>query len=67
MADPQTLTAGQKVWLNVSAAMKGAPFPGNNLLYTPYVRLTVNYAGYTGTFFSYSVPMNIWDGNGSGP
>ncbi len=62
-----TLTAGQKVWLNVSAAMKGSQFPGNNLLYTPYVRLTVNYTGYTGTFLSYQVPMHIWDGNGSGP
>lgn len=62
-----TLTAGQKAWLNVSASMKGAPFPGNNLLYTPYVRLTVNYTGYTGTFFSYRVPMRIWDGNGAGP
>ena len=62
-----TLTAGQKVWLNVSASMKGSAFPGNNLLYTPYVRLTVNYAGYTGTFFSYRVPMSIWDGNGAGP
>lgn len=62
-----TLTAGQKVWLNISASMKGAPFPGNNLLYTPYVRLTVNYTGYTGTFFSYLVPMHIWDGNGAGP
>lgn len=62
-----TLTAGQKVWLNVSASMKGSAFPGNNLLYTPYVRLTVNYTGYTGLFFSYLVPMRIWDGNGSGP
>jgi hypothetical protein len=62
-----TLTAGQKVWLNVSASMKGSAFPGNNLLYTPYVRLTVNYTGYTGTFFSYRIPVSIWDGNGSGP
>ena len=62
-----TLTPGQKVWLNLSASMKGSLFPGNNLLYNPRVRLTVRYTGYSGTFLSYEVPVSIWDGNGAGP
>ena len=62
-----TLTAGQKAWLNLSASMKGSLFPGNNLLYTPRVKLTVTFAGYAGSFLSYQVPVTIWDGNGSGP
>jgi hypothetical protein len=62
-----TLTPGQKVWLNLSASMKGSLFPGNNLLYNPRVRLTVRYTGYSGTFLSYDVPVTIWDGNGEGP
>jgi hypothetical protein len=62
-----TLTPGQKVWLNLSASMKGSLFPGNNLLYNPRVRLTVRYTGYSGTFLSYEVPVSIWDGNGEGP
>jgi hypothetical protein len=62
-----TLTPGEKVWLNLSASMKGSQFPGNNLLYEPRVRLTVRYTGYSGTFLSYEVPVSIWDGNGAGP
>jgi hypothetical protein len=62
-----TLTPGQKVWLNLSASMKGSLFPGNNLLYEPHVLLTVRYAGYSGNFLSYFVPLSIWDGNGAGP
>jgi hypothetical protein len=62
-----TLTPGQKVWLNLSASMKGSAFPGNNQLYEPRVRVTVRYTGYSGTFLSYEVPVSIWDGNGAGP
>ena len=62
-----TLGPGDKRWLNLSASMKGSAFPGNNHLYTPTVRITVRYPGYTGTFLSYDVPVTIWDGNGAGP
>jgi len=62
-----TLGPGDKRWVNLSASMKGSAFPGNNLLYTPTVRITVRYPGYTGTFLSYDVPVTIWDGNGAGP
>ena len=62
-----TLAPGEKRWLNLTASMKGAIFPGNNLLYRPVVRITVRHAGYSGTFLSYDVPISIWDGNGSGP
>jgi len=62
-----TLGPGDKRWVNLSASMKGSAFPGNNLLYTPTVRVTVRYPGYTGSFLSYDVPVTIWDGNGSGP
>jgi len=62
-----TLAPGDKRWLNLSASMKGSAFPGNNLLYTPTVRITVRYPGYTGTFLSHDVPVTIWDGNGAGP
>ena len=62
-----TLGPGDKRWVNLSASMKGSAFPGNNHLYTPTVRITVRYPGYTGTFLSYDVPVTIWDGNGAGP
>ena len=62
-----TLAPGDKRWLNLTASMKGSAFPGNNVLYTPMVRITVRYPGYTGDFLSYDVPVTIWDGNGSGP
>ena len=62
-----TLGPGDKRWVNLSASMKGSAFPGNNLLYTPTVRITVRHLGYTGTFLSYDVPVTIWDGNGAGP
>jgi hypothetical protein len=62
-----TLAPGDKRWLNLSASMKGSPFPGNNLIYHPIVRITVRHAGYSGSFLSFDVPVSIWDGNGSGP
>ena len=62
-----TLGPGDKRWLQLSASMKGSAFPGNNVLYTPTVRITVRHPGYTGDFLSYDVPVTIWDGNGSGP
>jgi hypothetical protein len=62
-----TLTAGQKAQLNLSLRLKNSEFPGNNTLYHPTVQLVVHHAGYTGDFFTYSVPVTIWDGNGAGP
>ena len=58
-----TLTPGAKRQLNISIAK----LPGNNTLYNGRVDLKVTWTGYTGTFLTYSVPFNIWDGNGGGP
>ena len=62
-----TLTPGQKAQLNISLRLKNNEFPGNNVLYHPVVQLTARYPGYTGNFFTYSVPVSVWDGNGAGP
>jgi hypothetical protein len=62
-----TLTAGQKAQLNLSLRLKNTIFPGNNFLYNPLVLITVTFAGYSGTFLSYRVPVSVWDGNGAGP
>jgi hypothetical protein len=62
-----TLGPGDKRWLNLTASMKGSLFPGNNVLYTPAVRITARHPGYAGSFLSYDVPVTIWDGNGAGP
>jgi hypothetical protein len=64
-ATTATLTAGAKMQLNLRVATKG--FPGNNTMLVPTVTLTVTYPGYSGTFLSYQVPVNVWDGNGAGP
>ena len=58
-----TLTPGAKRQLNLTIAK----LPGNNTLYTSSIQLKVTYTGYTGTFLTYNVPFNIWDGNGGGP
>ena len=60
-----TLTAGDKKQINVRVLTKA--FPGNNVLHTPILTLTVAYPGYSGTFLNYQVPVSVWDGNGSGP
>jgi hypothetical protein len=62
-----TLTAGQKAQLNLSLRLKNSEFPGNNTLYRPVLQLTARYPGYTGNFFTYIVPVSVWDGNGAGP
>ena len=64
-ATTATLTAGVKKQLNVRVMTKG--FPGNNVLHTPVVTLTVTHPGYAGTFLNYTVPVSVWDGNGAGP
>jgi hypothetical protein len=60
-----TLAAGVKKQLNVRVMTK--MFPGNNKLHTPVVTLTVTHPGYSGAFLNYTVPVGVWDGNGSGP
>lgn len=62
-----SLTAGQKAQLNLTFRLKNTIFPGNNVLYTPIVLITVTHAGYSGNFLSYRVPVGVWDGNGAGP
>jgi hypothetical protein len=57
------LTPGAKRQMNITIAK----LPGNNLLYSGTIQLTVTYPGYTGSFFTYNVPFNVWDGNGGGP
>ena len=64
-ATSATLTAGAKKQLNVRVMTKF--FPGNNLMHTPVVTLTVTHPGYSGAFLNYTVPVGVWDGNGSGP
>ena len=64
-ATTATLTAGVKKQLNVRVMTK--MFPGNNKLHTPVVTLTVTHPGYAGAFLNYTVPVSVWDGNGSGP
>jgi hypothetical protein len=58
-----TLTPGSKRQVNLTLAK----LPGNNVLYTAVIQLKVTYPGYTGDFFTYSIPVKAWDGNGSGP
>jgi hypothetical protein len=58
-----TLTPGAKRQLNITLAK----LPGNNSLYNGSIEVKVTWTGYTGTFLTYSVPFNIWDGNGGGP
>ena len=60
-----TLTAGAKKQLNLRVMTKA--FPGNNVLHTPIVTLTVTHPGYTGAFLNYAVKVSVWDGNGAGP
>ena len=64
-ATTATLTAGVKEQLNVRVMTR--MFPGNNKMHTPVVTLTVTHPGYSGTFLNYTVPVGVWDGNGSGP
>jgi hypothetical protein len=58
-----TLAAGDKRQVNL-VLIKLA---GNNILYTASLTLKVTYAGYSGDFLTYTVPLTVWDGNGSGP
>jgi hypothetical protein len=58
-----TLTPGAKRQVNLTIKK----LPGNNVLYNANVQLKVTYPGYTGDFFTYSVPLKAWDGNGGGP
>jgi hypothetical protein len=60
-----TLTAGAKKQVNVRVMTKF--FPGNNVMHTPVVTLTVTLPGYSGAFLNYTVPVGVWDGNGAGP
>ena len=63
-----TLAAGAKRQVNVTVRTQpNSVFPGNNVLHTAMLTLTVRYPGYTGSFLSYEVPVSVWDGNGAGP
>ena len=64
-ATSATLTAGVKKQLNVRVMTR--MFPGNNVMHTPVVTLTVTHPGYAGSFLNYTVPVSVWDGNGAGP
>jgi hypothetical protein len=59
-----TLGAGQKRQVNLLIPQ----LPGNGVAHSGTVTVTVTYAGYTGTFLSYSIPFTIYDGSsGAGP
>jgi hypothetical protein len=63
-AAPASLTAGQRRQLNVTLNTMSLPA---NTLYAPTVTITVTFAGYSGSFLSYVVPVRVWTGNGAGP
>jgi hypothetical protein len=58
-----TLTAGAKRQVNLGIVK----LPGNIVLYTANIQLKVTFPGYTGDFFTYTIPVRAWDGNGGGP
>ena len=63
-----TLAAGAKRQVNVTVKTQpNSVFPGNNVLHTATLTLTVTYPGYSGTFLTFEVPVSVWDGNGTGP
>jgi hypothetical protein len=63
-----TLAAGAKRQVSVTVRTQpNSVFPGNNILHTATLTMTVRYPGYTGSFLSYAVPVSVWDGNGAGP
>ena len=67
-APTATLAAGAKRQVNLTVRTQpNSVFPGNNVLHTATLTLTVRYAGYTGSFLSYAFPVSVWDGNGAGP
>ena len=59
-----TITAGTRRQLNLRVTTVGMP---TNTLYVPTVTITVRFAGYSGGFLNYVVPVEIWNGNGAGP
>ena len=68
VAPTATLTAGAKRQVNLTIRTQPANvFPGNNVLHTATLTLTVTYPGYSGSFLSFAVPVSVWDGNGAGP
>jgi hypothetical protein len=59
-----SITAGQRRQLNLTiSTLTLAP----NTLYVPTVTLTVTFAGYSGGFLNYVVPVEVYTGNGAGP
>jgi hypothetical protein len=67
-APTATLTAGAKRQVDLTVRTQpNSVFPGNNILHTSTLTLTVRYPGYTGSFLSHTVPVTVWDGNGAGP
>jgi len=63
-----TLAAGAKRQVNLTVKTQpNSVFPGNNVLHTATLTLTVTYPGYSGSFLSFAVPVSVWDGNGAGP
>jgi len=68
VAPTATLTAGAKRQVNLTIRTQPANvFPGNNVLHTATLTLTVTYPGYSGSFLNFAVPVSVWDGNGAGP
>ena len=61
---PGVLLAGDRRQLDLTVTTRGMP---QDVLYTPTVTITVTFAGYSGGFLSYVVPVEIWNGNGAGP
>jgi len=63
-----TLAAGAKRQVDITVKTQpNSVFPGNNVLHTATLTLTVTYPGYSGGFLNFAVPVSVWDGNGTGP
>jgi hypothetical protein len=58
-----TLTAGAKRQVNLTIVKPAI----TNTLYTANIQLKVTFPGYIGDFFTYTIPVRAWSGNGAGP
>jgi hypothetical protein len=61
-----TLTPGQQVSLELDIDLNPGYTPGNRL-YTQVVRVWATWAGNTDDYFSFDIPVKVYDGTGAGP
>lgn len=65
-----TLSPGEQVELDLEVTMRPPDFPpsgpGSGLTYTPTVTIWGTWPGYSDDFFSYIVPVKVFNGTGPG-